>query len=49
MAAIGTLMYGMIFFFYYYFLFIKRFISNKMIEDCVDNLLSKSFVEIKVD
>ena len=40
-------MYNIIFLFY--FLFIKRSIVNKMIEDHVDNLLLKNSVKIKVD
>ena len=40
-------MYDIIFVFL--FLFIKRSIVNKVVEDRVDNLLSKHSVEIKVD
>ena len=40
-------MYDIIFIFY--FLFIKRSIGNKEVEDRVDNLLSKNSVEVKAD
>ena len=40
-------MYDIIFLFH--FLFIKRSLVNKIVEDCVVNILSKNSVEIKVD
>ena len=40
-------MYDIIFLFH--LLFIRRSVVNKMVEDLVDNLLSKNSVEIKVD